>query len=164
MNAKIIADFHFQPSFDKFLLLLGRYTCVEIRNVDLDGCNNENFPVYIESEETLYWVRKVSRLGKNDTSFLQKLLDEISAFLYHLQHRNLTTQEESRMWFALSLIRTAVCGGVHPRSSIKQRIVSRTHHRRKRADKAHGQHQLQDASQPQSDYAAGQHPRSTFCT
>ena len=48
--------------------------------------NNENFPVYIEPEETRYWVRKVSRLEKDDTSFLQKLKDEIQAFLYHLQH------------------------------------------------------------------------------
>ena len=68
--------------------------------------NNENYPVYIEPEETRYWVRKVSRLEKDDTSFLQKLKDEIPAFLYHLQHRNLTTKEESRMWFAPSLIRT----------------------------------------------------------
>ena len=68
--------------------------------------NNENFPVYIEPEETRYWVRKVCRLEKDDTSFLQKLKDEIPAFLYHLQHRDLTTQEESRMWFAPSLIRT----------------------------------------------------------
>ena len=68
--------------------------------------NNENFSVYIEPEETRYWVRKVSRLEKDDTSFLQKLKDEIPAFLYHLQHRNLTTQEESRMWFAPSLFRT----------------------------------------------------------
>ena len=45
--------------------------------------NNENFPVYIEPEETRYWVRKISRLGKDDTSFLQKLQDEIPAFLYH---------------------------------------------------------------------------------
>ena len=69
--------------------------------------NNENFPVYIEPEETRYWVRKVSRLEKDDTSFLQKLKDEIPAFLYHLQHRDLTTKEKSRMWFAPSLIRTA---------------------------------------------------------
>ena len=68
--------------------------------------NNENFPVYIEPEETRYWVRKVSRLEKDDTSFLQKLKDEIPAYLYHLQHRNMTTKEESRMWFAPSLIRT----------------------------------------------------------
>lgn len=69
--------------------------------------NNESFPVYIEPEETRYWVRKVSRLEKDDTTFLQKLKDEIPAFLYHLQHRTLITSEESRMWFSPSLIRTA---------------------------------------------------------
>jgi len=69
--------------------------------------NNENFPVYIEPEATRYWVRKVRKLEKDDTSFLQKLKDEIPAFLYHLQHRDLTTKEKSRMWFAPSLIRTA---------------------------------------------------------
>ena len=68
--------------------------------------NNENFPVYIEPEETRYWVRKVSRLEKDDTSFLQKLKNEIPAFLYYLQHRDMTTKEESRMWFSPALIRT----------------------------------------------------------
>lgn len=68
--------------------------------------NNENFPVYIEPEETRYWVRKVSRLEKDDTSFLQKLKNEIPAFLHYLLHRDLTTKEESRMWFSPSLIRT----------------------------------------------------------
>ena len=69
--------------------------------------NNENFPVYIEPEETRYWVRRISRLEKDDTTFLHKLKDEIPAFLYHLQHRTLITCEESRMWFSPSLIRTA---------------------------------------------------------
>ena len=68
--------------------------------------NNENFPVYIEPEETRYWVRKVRRLEKDDTSFLQKLKNEIPAFLHYLLHRDLTTKEESRMWFSPSLIRT----------------------------------------------------------
>ena len=68
--------------------------------------NNENFPVYIEPEETRYWVRKVCRLERDDTSFLQKLKNEIPAFLYYLQHRTLTTKEESRMWFSPALIHT----------------------------------------------------------
>lgn len=38
-------------------------------------------------------------MEKDDTNFLQKLKDEIPAFLYHLLHRVLTTQKESRMWF-----------------------------------------------------------------
>ena len=31
---------------------------------------------------------------------------EIPAFLYHLQHRQLSTEKESRMWFAPSLLHT----------------------------------------------------------
>ena len=49
--------------------------------------NNENFPVYIEPEETRYWVMKVSRLEKDDTSFLQKLKNEIPVFLHYLLSR-----------------------------------------------------------------------------
>ena len=61
--------------------------------------NNEYLPVIIDAGETRYWVRKISHLEKDDTNFLQKLKDEIPAFLYHLLHRVLTTQKESRMWF-----------------------------------------------------------------
>ena len=40
-------------------------------------------------------------LSKNDdTSFLQKLITEIPAFLYFLQHRQLTTDKKSRMQFS----------------------------------------------------------------
>ena len=46
------------------------------------------------------------RLQSDDTDFLQKLKAEIPAFLYHLQHRQLSTEKESRMWFAPSLLHT----------------------------------------------------------
>ena len=53
--------------------------------------NNEDTPVLIEPGEKLI-------LSKNDdTSFLQKLITEIPAFLYFLQHRQLTTDKKSRM-------------------------------------------------------------------
>lgn len=68
--------------------------------------NNEFFPVMIDKEETRYWVRKIHRLESDDTNFLQKLKDEIPAFLYFLQHRSLSTKEESRMWFNPQLLRT----------------------------------------------------------
>ena len=44
-----------------------------------------------------------NRLESDDTEFLQKLKAEIPAFLYFLQHRTLSTQKESRMWFAPKL-------------------------------------------------------------
>ena len=68
--------------------------------------NNEYLPVIIDAGETRYWVRKIDRLQSDDTNFLQKLKAEIPAFLYHLQHRQLSTEKKSRMWFAPSLLHT----------------------------------------------------------
>ena len=68
--------------------------------------NNEYLPVIIDAGETRYWVRKIDRLQSDDTDFLQKLKAEIPAFLYHLQYRQLSTEKESRMWFAPSLLHT----------------------------------------------------------
>jgi len=70
------------------------------------GSNNEDTPVLIEPGETRYWVRKINPLKNDDTSFLQKLITEIPAFLYFLQHRQLTTDKESRMWFSPQQIHT----------------------------------------------------------
>ena len=68
--------------------------------------NNEYLPVIIDAGETRYWVRRIDRLQSDDTDFLQKLKAEIPAFLHHLQHRQLSTEKESRMWFAPSLLHT----------------------------------------------------------
>jgi len=69
--------------------------------------NNENFPIIIDSNETRYWVRKIQHLDTDDTHFLEKLTDEIPAFLYYLQHRAISSKEESRMWFNPSDIHTS---------------------------------------------------------
>ena len=61
--------------------------------------NNEYLPVIIDAGETRYWVRKIVPLKSDDTDFLQKLKAEIPAFLHFLQHRQLSTEKESRMWF-----------------------------------------------------------------
>ena len=68
--------------------------------------NNEYLPVIIDAGETRYWVRKIDRLQSDDTDFLQKLKAEIPAFLHHLQHRQLSSEKKSRMWFAPSLLHT----------------------------------------------------------
>ncbi len=68
--------------------------------------NNEYLPVIIDVGETRYWVRRIDRLQSDDTDFLQKLKTEIPAFLYHLQHRSLSTEKKSRMWSAPSLPHT----------------------------------------------------------
>lgn len=69
--------------------------------------NNEHLPILIDAGETRYWVRKIERLQSDDTNFLQKLKDEIPAFLYFLVHRKLSTEQESRMWFSPKLTYTA---------------------------------------------------------
>lgn len=69
--------------------------------------NNERLPVIIDPGETRYWVRKIHHLENDDTHFLQKLIEEIPAFLYFLQHRSLTTQNVSRMWFPPKQTETA---------------------------------------------------------
>lgn len=66
--------------------------------------NNEHLPILIDAGETRYWVRKIERLQSDDTDFLQKLKAEIPAFLHFLQHRQLSSEKESRMWFAPSLL------------------------------------------------------------
>ena len=68
--------------------------------------NNEYLPVIIDAGETRYWVRKIERLQSDDTDFLQKLKAEIPAFLHFLQRRQLSSEKESRMWFAPSLLHT----------------------------------------------------------
>ena len=69
--------------------------------------NNEYLPVIIDAGETRYWVRKIDRLQSDDTDFLQKLKEEIPAFLFFLTQRELSTEKESRMWFNPKLTHTA---------------------------------------------------------
>lgn len=69
--------------------------------------NNEYLPVIIDAGETRYWVRKINPLQNNDTNFLQKLKEEIPAFLFFLTQRELSTEKESRMWFNPKLTHTA---------------------------------------------------------
>lgn len=61
--------------------------------------NNENNPIIIDQGETRYWVRKVNPLEKENNRILDLLKSEIPQFLYYLQHRELSTKSESRMWF-----------------------------------------------------------------
>ena len=69
--------------------------------------NNEYLPILIDAGETRYWVRKIMPLQSDDTNFLQKLKAEIPAFLYFLTQRELSTTQESRMWFSPRLTHTA---------------------------------------------------------
>ncbi len=68
--------------------------------------NNEHNPVLIEAGETRYWVRRVPPLTQDNQNLLSDMRRELSGFLFFLFHRELSTREESRMWFAPRLLAT----------------------------------------------------------
>ena len=68
--------------------------------------NNEKEFIKIDPFETRYWVRKISKIERKNTRFLEDLINEIPAFLYFLQHRQLSTKKASRMWFSATQIYT----------------------------------------------------------
>ena len=69
--------------------------------------NNVNDPVYIDAAEVRYWVIDVPRLAIHDPNFLEAMKEEIPAFLYFLQHRQLSVPTaKSRMWFDMTELRT----------------------------------------------------------
>ena len=90
--------------------------------------NNEHLPVIIDAGETRYWVRKIVPLRSDDTDFLQKLKTEIPAFLHFLQHRLLSTEKESNMWFNPKRLETDALRKITPDQVRAIRIVlSGTH-------------------------------------
>ncbi|MGB5981421.1 MAG: primase-helicase family protein [Nonlabens sp.] len=72
--------------------------------------NNEDNFVLIDNNEIRYWVRKVDSLkeeGKKvDPNFLSRIENEIPAFVYLLENRNIVTPKTSRMWFTKEQIHT----------------------------------------------------------
>lgn len=61
--------------------------------------NNEKNPIIIPKEEIRFWVRKIKTIEKDNTSLREQMAKEIPYFLYFLHNRELSTKNESRMWF-----------------------------------------------------------------
>jgi hypothetical protein len=69
--------------------------------------NNEDTFIFASRDDVRYWVRKVPVYsGKENVNLLRDMIDEIPAFLDHLNHRKMKTSEESRMWFNEHLLKT----------------------------------------------------------
>jgi hypothetical protein len=68
--------------------------------------NNEDTFVKIDPEEIRYWVIKVPRLEDDDPLLLDKLIEEIPHFLYHIDHWEIVAQKRTRMWFTKEQIWT----------------------------------------------------------
>lgn len=78
--------------------------------------NNEDSFIQIEPGETRYWVRKVKKIAKANVNLLEELKAEIPAFLHFINTRELTTKNQSRMWFSTKQIRTEALQRVIRRS------------------------------------------------
>ena len=68
--------------------------------------NNETSFIKIDAEEIRFWVLKIEKFDKEDVHFLEKLISEIPAFLNFLTNRELSTENQSRMWFTPQQIKT----------------------------------------------------------
>jgi hypothetical protein len=68
--------------------------------------NNEKNPIIIPKEEIRFWVRKINPIEKDNINLLKQMATEIPCFLHFLLNRELSTKNESRMWFNPALLET----------------------------------------------------------
>lgn len=68
--------------------------------------NNEKNPIIIPQEEVRFWVRKIEPVAKDNIRLREQMSAEIPHFLYFLLHRELSTHNTSRMWFAPAQLET----------------------------------------------------------
>ena len=91
----------------------------EIPNISkLVMCSNDekNF-VKIDKEENRYCIIKVKPFaGATDPHMVQKMIEEIPAFLYFLKNRQLYYPESSRLWFDESLFETEALKAIMERT------------------------------------------------
>jgi len=69
--------------------------------------NNELNPIIIQPEEVRFWVIKINKVECDNVSLRDEMGKEIPHFLHFLLHRELSTRNESRMWFNPVLLETA---------------------------------------------------------
>ena len=87
--------------------------------------NNENNPVIIEPGETRYWVLKIPALEKDNNNLLDEMKKEIPYLLQHLTTRQLTTRQESRLWFRADLYFTPALHRIinHNRGKVENEML-----------------------------------------
>ena len=68
--------------------------------------NNEDNFIQMEEEDNRFFVLKIPAVEKENPFLLEELKEEIPAFLYFLQNRELCYQKGSRLWFHPELYRT----------------------------------------------------------
>lgn len=88
--------------------------------------NNEDNFIKIDANETRFWVIKVPVLEKEQTHFLENLIQEIPAFLHFLKHRELSSKHLTRMWFTANQIKTIALKKLvqHNRNRVEKELAS----------------------------------------
>lgn len=81
-------------------------------------CSNEETEFLpVDQAEDRFWIRKVPSLPKTEDVNLEgKLVSEIPAFLYLLDNRKMSSENNTRMWFTPQQIWTEALGAVKERS------------------------------------------------
>jgi len=68
--------------------------------------NKEDSFIKIDASEIRFWVVKVPKIEKEDVHFLEKLSNEIPAFLDFILNREFASERKTRMWFTAEQIKT----------------------------------------------------------
>lgn len=68
--------------------------------------NDDQTMIALERENTRFWIIDVPKLEVTDIDILTKVTEEISAFLYHLQHEYEPLERQGRLWFSSDDIQT----------------------------------------------------------
>lgn len=68
--------------------------------------NDEDNFMQIDDLEVRFWVNKVPKLKEDDPLIMEKMQDEVPAFLHYLSTREILHPRKSRHWFAPDLLVT----------------------------------------------------------
>jgi hypothetical protein len=82
----------------------GQYT-IDFFTKFIFNSNNRRM-IYVNQHDERYWIIQVNRIKERIDYFDDKIEAEIPAFIHFLKERTLATENEDRMHFHLSLIRT----------------------------------------------------------
>lgn len=87
--------------------------------------NYEDSFINIGESDIRYWVRKLPKIKEYDPDFESKLKNEVPAFLYYLQDRELFTSNETRMHFNPDLLITDALQNVRieSRSDVAKELI-----------------------------------------
>jgi hypothetical protein len=68
--------------------------------------NNEDNFISIDEQEIRFWIIKVPTITNRNVMLLDDLIEEIPAFLYYLNTRQMVTENRERHWFETKLLKT----------------------------------------------------------